>query len=51
MANLKHAVADILANVKEKGDEALFSYTKEFDKVRGYRRHHPCNRSGNPGGL
>ena len=26
------AVADILANVKEKGDEALFSYTKEFDK-------------------
>ena len=27
------AVADILANVKEKGDEALFSYTKEFDKV------------------
>ena len=27
------AVADILAKVKEKGDEALFSYTKEFDKV------------------
>ncbi len=27
------AVTDILANVKEKGDEALFSYTKEFDKV------------------
>ena len=27
------AVADILANVKEKGDEALFSYTKEVDKV------------------
>ena len=27
------AVADILANVKEKGDESLFSYTKEFDKV------------------
>ena len=27
------AVADILANVKEKGDEALFSYTREFDKV------------------
>lgn len=27
------AVADILANVKEKGNEALFSYTKEFDKV------------------
>ena len=27
------AVADILAYVKEKGDEALFSYTKEFDKV------------------
>ena len=27
------AVADILANVKEKGDVALFSYTKEFDKV------------------
>lgn len=27
------AVADILANVKEKGDEALFSHTKEFDKV------------------
>ena len=26
-------VVDILANVKEKGDEALFSYTKEFDKV------------------
>ena len=27
------AVGSILANVKEKGDEALFSYTKEFDKV------------------
>lgn len=27
------AVTDILANVKEKGDEALFSYTREFDKV------------------
>ena len=27
------AVADILANVKEKGDESIFSYTKEFDKV------------------
>ena len=27
------AVADILANVKEKGDEAVFSYTREFDKV------------------
>lgn len=27
------AVADILAQVKEKGDEALFSYTREFDKV------------------
>lgn len=27
------AVADILANIKSKGDEALFAYTKEFDKV------------------
>ena len=27
------AVAEILTNVKEKGDEALFSYTREFDKV------------------
>ena len=27
------AVDNILKNVKEKGDEALFSYTKEFDKV------------------
>ena len=27
------AVTDILANVKEKGDEALFGYTREFDKV------------------
>ena len=27
------AVADILAQVKEKGDEALFSFTREFDKV------------------
>ena len=27
------AVAEILANVKTKGDEALFSYTKEFDKT------------------
>lgn len=27
------AVADILARVKEQGDEALFDYTKEFDKV------------------
>ena len=26
-------VADILANVREKGDEALFSYTREFDKT------------------
>ena len=26
------AVADILANVKEKGDEDLFSYTKELEK-------------------
>lgn len=27
------AVADILARVKEQGDEALFTYTREFDKV------------------
>ena len=27
------AVADILAQVKEKGDEALFTFTREFDKV------------------
>lgn len=27
------AVADILARVKAEGDEALFAYTKEFDKV------------------
>lgn len=27
------AVADILAAVREKGDEALFSYTKQFDKT------------------
>ena len=27
------AVAEILANVKTTGDEALFSYTKEFDKT------------------
>lgn len=27
------AVAEILAKVKEEGDEALFSYTKQFDKV------------------
>lgn len=27
------AVAEILANVKTKGDEALFSYTKEFDNA------------------
>ena len=27
------AVADILANVKEKGDTALFAFTREFDKV------------------
>ncbi|MBQ1310431.1 MAG: histidinol dehydrogenase, partial [Blautia sp.] len=26
-------VADILANVRVKGDEALFSYTREFDKT------------------
>lgn len=25
-------VADIIANVREKGDEAVFSYTKKFDK-------------------
>jgi histidinol dehydrogenase len=29
----EEAVADILAKVKSEGDEALFSYTKEFDKV------------------
>lgn len=28
------AVADILANVKEKGDTALFAYTQQFDKVQ-----------------
>ena len=27
------AVADILANIKSEGDQALFAYTKEFDKV------------------
>ena len=27
------AVDEILKNVKEKGDEALFAYTKEFDKT------------------
>lgn len=27
------AVADILANVKEKGDDAVFAYTRQFDKV------------------
>ena len=27
------AVDNILKNVKEKGDEALFAYTKEFDKT------------------
>lgn len=27
------AVADILANVKNRGDEALFEYTKNFDKA------------------
>ena len=27
------AVDNILKNVKEKGDEALFTYTKEFDKT------------------
>ena len=25
-------VADIIANVREKGDEAVFDYTKQFDK-------------------
>ena len=27
------AVADILANVKSRGDDALFEYTRNFDKV------------------
>lgn len=27
------AVSEILSNIKEKGDEALFAYTKEFDKT------------------
>ena len=27
------AVADILEHVKNEGDKALFSYTKEFDKT------------------
>ena len=27
------AVDEILKNVKEKGDEALFAYTKEFDSI------------------
>ena len=26
-------VADILANIKENGDKALFEYTKKFDKT------------------
>lgn len=27
------AVSEILSNIREKGDEALFAYTKEFDKT------------------
>ena len=30
---IESAVDEILKNVKEKGDEALFAYTKEFDKT------------------
>ena len=30
---MEASVADSLADVKEKGDEALFSYTKECGKV------------------
>ena len=29
----EYAVAEILAKVKSEGDEALFAYTKQFDKV------------------
>ena len=35
------AVDNILKNVKEKGDEALFAYTKEFDK---YQENQPGRR-------
>lgn len=31
--NYEKIVQDILSQVKEKGDEAVFSFTKEFDKV------------------
>jgi histidinol dehydrogenase len=30
----EYRVLEILKNVREKGDEAIFSYTEEFDKVR-----------------
>ncbi|MCF0132643.1 MAG: histidinol dehydrogenase, partial [Blautia sp.] len=30
----ENAVAEILLNIKEKGDAALFSYTRQFDKVQ-----------------
>ena len=31
--DISAAVADILANVRQSGDEALFAYTKKFDKA------------------
>ena len=34
MANVTDAVADILKNVRERGDEALFDYTERFDRVK-----------------
>lgn len=30
---IQHSVREILENVRNRGDEALFQYTKEFDKV------------------
>ncbi len=31
--NIKKTVSDIIKNIKEKGDEALFAYSKKFDHI------------------
>ena len=42
--NMKPQLMRSLENVKEKGDEALFAYTKKFDKTEVTDRNHPRYR-------
>lgn len=44
-------VKKILDEVKEKKDEAVFSYTKQFDKSGHRRVEYPGNGSGDRGSI